>query len=102
MARAARNRLEDLTEETGTPASMVDRVGSFYAERVEWLERRGQLVRQAGPPVPALTALATSQLRARRGALPRGREARPADTGPWGTSKQQCWRLYWSQHLTTG
>ncbi|HET7470825.1 MAG TPA: Na+/H+ antiporter, partial [Gemmatimonadales bacterium] len=42
MARAALERLEDLAEETGSPAAVADRVGSFYAERIGRLERRHQ------------------------------------------------------------
>ncbi|HEU5041273.1 MAG TPA: Na+/H+ antiporter [Gemmatimonadales bacterium] len=43
MARAALDRLESLTEETGSPPEVADRVGSFYAERIERLERRHKL-----------------------------------------------------------
>jgi monovalent cation/hydrogen antiporter len=48
MARAALDRLEHLTEETGSPPAVADRVGSFYAERVARLERTHQLGTASG------------------------------------------------------
>ena len=49
MAHAALDRLEELAQETDSPPAVVDRVGSFYAERVERLERRHRLIAASGP-----------------------------------------------------
>jgi len=43
MARAALDRLEDLTKKTRSPPPVADRVGGFYAERIRRLERRQRL-----------------------------------------------------------
>lgn len=43
MARAARNRIDGLAEDTGAPPEAVDRVSAFYAERLERLERHRHL-----------------------------------------------------------